>query len=162
MASRPLIFAGAGVLLVGVAFLVARPRVPDPATNPYAGVRGASRAKAAGLLVYYARVGDRERTVEPATVLRAGDQLRFVIRGERPRHIEVRLRDGEQPPVTVFPVGVAETPMVEPGRTLPGTVTVSPGGGKVVVTAMFSDSRRPVGAPSDATTEAITLTIAKD
>jgi len=162
MASRPLIFAGAGVLLVGVAFLVARPRVPDPATNPYAGVRGGSHAKAAGLQVYYARVGDLERAVEPATVLRAGDELRFVIRAERPRHVEVRLRDGEQPPVTVFPVGAAETPMVEPGRTLPGTVTVSPGGGKVVVTAMFSDSGRAVGAPADAATEAITLAIAKE
>ena len=162
MASRPLMFAGAGVLLVGVAFLVARPRVPDPATNPYAGVRGGSRAKAAGLLVHYARVGDRERAVEPATVLRAGDQLRFVVRGERPRYVEVRLRDGEQPPATLFPAGEAETRLVRPGETLPATVTVVTGGSRVVVTAMFSDRARPVGAPGDAETEAITIAIAKE
>jgi hypothetical protein len=162
MVPRALVFAGAGVLLVGLAFLVGRPRVPDPATNPYAGVRGASRAKAAGLQIYYARVGDRERAVQPATVLRAGDQLRFVIRGERPRHVEVRLRDGQQPPVTLFPVGVPETSLVAPGQTLPGGVTVAPGGGKVVVTATFSDSARPVGAPTDAETETITIAITKD
>ena len=162
MASRPLVFAGVGVLLVGVAFLVARPRVPDPATNPYAGVRGGSRGKAAGLQVYYARVGDRERAVEPATVLRAGDHLRFVVRGERPRHVEVRLRDGDQPPVTLFPIGESETKLVLPGETLPATVTVMAGGSRVVVTAMFSDRVRPVGAPGDAETEAITIAIAKD
>ena len=162
MVPRALVFAGAGVLLVGLAFLVGRPRVPDPATNPYAGVRGASRAKAAGLQIYYARVGDRERAVAPATVLRAGDQLRFVVRGERPRHVEVRLRDGQQPPVTFFPAGERDTKLAQPGETLPGTVTVAAGRGKVVVTAMFSDSARPIGAPADATTEATTIAIDKD
>jgi hypothetical protein len=162
MASRPLVFAGAGVLLVGVAFLVARPRVPDPATNPYAGVRGGSRAKAAGLIVHFGRVGDRERAVEPATVLRAGDRLRFVVRGERPRYVEVRVRDGEQPPATLFPAGEPETRLVQPGETLPAGVTVVAGGSRVVVTAMFSDRARPVGAPADAETEAITIAIAKD
>ncbi len=38
---RALILVGALGLLAGLAFLVARPRVPDPSTNPYAGVHGA-------------------------------------------------------------------------------------------------------------------------
>ena len=72
---------------------MARPHVPDPATEPYVGVRGASRAKAAGLEVHFKR-GGVEAGVEPATVLHAGDSLRFVVRGERARYVEVRLRDG--------------------------------------------------------------------
>ena len=83
---------------------MARPHVPDPATEPYAGVRGASRAKAAGLEVHFKR-GGVEAGVEPATVLHAGDSLRFVVRGERARHVEVRLRDGGGAPATVFPAG---------------------------------------------------------
>jgi len=37
--------------LIGLAFLVARPSVPDPATNPYAGKRGGSLDRLAGLLI---------------------------------------------------------------------------------------------------------------
>ena len=117
---RALIFAGIGALLVGLAFLVARPRVPDPATDPYAGVRGASRAKAAGLEVHFTRVGGRRAAPSsPRTVLRAGDSLRFVVRGERARHVEVRLRDGDAAPATVFPAGAGETALVQPRETLP-------------------------------------------
>ena len=92
--------------------------MPDPASEPYAGVRGASRAKAAGLEVHFRRDGV-ERAVEPATVLRAGDSLRFVVRGERARYVEVRLRDGGAAPATVFPAGAGETPLVQPRETLP-------------------------------------------
>ena len=113
--------------LVGLAFLVARPHVPDPATEPYAGVRGASRAKAAGLEVHFKRDGV-EAGVEPATVLHAGDTLRFVVRGERARHVEVRLRDGGGAAATVFPAGAGETPLVQPRETLPIRPVVGAGG----------------------------------
>jgi hypothetical protein len=160
--ARPFVFAGAGVLVIGLAFLVGRPRVPDPVSNPYAGKRGASRAKAAGLQVYYRRGEAREQAVAPATVLRAGDQLRFVVRGEGPLHVEVRVRDGDQPPATAFPAGAGETKVAAPGETLPGAVTVTAGGSRVVVTGMFSDHARPVGAPADGETQAITIAIAKE
>lgn len=158
---RALIFTGIGALLVGLAFLVARPRVPDPASEPYAGVRGASRANAAGLEVHFRR-GGVEEAVDPRTVLRAGDSLRFVVRGERARHVELRLRDGDAAPATVFPVGAGETTPVEPRETLPVRPTLAAGGAKVIVTALFSDRARPIGAAPDADTEVVNLAIAKE
>jgi hypothetical protein len=159
---RALVFLGAGALLVGLAFLVARPRVPDPATNPYAGVRGGSRAKAAGLGIHYLRDGV-DRAVEPATVLRAGDRLRLTVRSERPRHVEVRLRDGDAPPAVVFPAGGGkDAVLVQPREVLPVSPVVAPGGGRLVLTALFSDRPRGVGAPADPDTETVTITVAKE
>ena len=158
---RALIFTGIGGLLVGLAFLVARPHVPDPASEPYAGVRGASRAKAAGLEVHFRR-GGVEQAVDPRTVLRAGDILRFVVRGERARHVEVRLRDGGAAPATVFPAGAGDRALVQPRETLPVRPTLGAGGAKVIVTALFSDRARPVGAAADDDTEVVTLAIAKE
>ena len=158
---RALVFTGIGALLVGLAFLVARPRVPDPASEPYAGVRGASRAKAAGLEVHFRR-GGVEDAVDPRTVLRAGDSLRFVVRGERARHVEVRLRDGDAAPATVFPAGAGETALVQPRETLPVRPTLAVGGAKVIVTALFSDRARPIGGAADDDTEVVNLAIAKE
>jgi hypothetical protein len=158
---RALILTGILGLLVGLAFLVARPRVPDPATEPYVGVRGASRAKAAGLEVHFSR-GGGDQPVEPATVLRAGDRLRFVVRGERARHVEVRLRDGDAAPATIFPAGAGETAPIAPRETLPVRPTLGAGGAKVIVTALFSDRPRRIGAPADGDTEVVTLAIAKE
>ena len=158
---RALILTAILAALVGLAFLVARPHVPDPASEPYVGVRGASRAKAAGLEVHFKR-GGVEAIVEPATVLHEGDSLRFVVRGERPRYVEVRLRDGAGAPATVFPAESAETPRVAPRETLPIRSVLGAGGARVVVTALFSDRARPVGADADADTEVVTLAIAKE
>jgi hypothetical protein len=158
---RALVWSGAGALLVGLAFLVARPSVPDPATTPYVGLRGGSRGKAAGLKVTYQRDGV-ERVVEPGTALRAGDRLRLVVRGERPRHLEVRLRDGDGPVTTVFPAGAGETTPVPPGETLPVTPILVPGGARVVMTALFSDQPRPLGVPPDDNTEVVNLVILKE
>jgi hypothetical protein len=158
---RALALTGILAALIGLAFLVARPRVPDPASEPYVGVRGASRAKAAGLEVHFKRDGE-ERAVDPATVLRAGDVLRFVVRGERARFVEVRLRDGGAAPAPVFPGGGGETTLVQPRETLPIRATLGAGGAKVIVTALFSDRARPIGAPADDDTEVVTLAIAKE
>src|SRR5262249_62180270 len=95
---RALILTAILGALTGLAFLVARPHVPDPASEPYFGVRGASRGKAAGLGVHFRRGADAEHPVDPRTVLRAGDSLRFVVRGERPRQLEGRMRDGDVAP----------------------------------------------------------------
>jgi len=158
---RALILTAILAALVGLAFLVARPHVPDPSEEPYVGARGASRAKAAGLEVHFKRDGV-EAAVDPGTVLHAGDTLRFVVRGERARYIEVRLRDGAAAASTVFPAGASETPLVKPRDTLPIRPAIGPGGVRVVVTALFSDRARAVGADADADTEVVTLAIAKE
>jgi hypothetical protein len=158
---RALIFTGIGALLVGLAFLVGRPHVPDRASEPYVGVRGASRAKTAGLELHFSRAGI-EQTLGPATVLRAGDSLRIVVRGDRARYVEVRLRDGGAEPATVFPTGALETALVQPRGTLPIRPTLGAGGAKVIVTALFTDRARPVGAPADDETEVVTLALAKE
>jgi hypothetical protein len=124
---RPLILVGALALLTGLAFLVARPSVPDPITNPYAGKRGGSRDKSAGLLIRYRR-GDEMRSVEPQTVLRAGDVLGFKVRGEEASYLEVRLRDGAAAAQTIFPTGGAPlAAKVSPGDSLPVAPAVASG-----------------------------------
>ena len=158
---RPLILAGALAFLIGLAFLVARPSVPDPTTNPYAGQRGGSLDRSAGLLIRYRR-GDEVRPVDPQTVLHAGDGLELKVRGERASYLEVRLRDGEAAPRTIFPAEAPTTPPVSPGARLPVTPVVGPGGGKLVLTALFSDRPRPVGAPPDPDTLAVTAIVAKE
>jgi hypothetical protein len=160
-ARRPLILAGALAFLVGLAFVVARPRVPDPATNPYAGQRGGSLDKSAGLLIRYRR-GDEVRAVDPQTVLRAGDVLDLKVRGEQPSYLEVRLRDGAAAPKIIFPDGASTTPRVAPGDRLQVAPVVASGGGKLVLTALFSDRPRPVGAPPDPDLQTITAAISKE
>jgi hypothetical protein len=157
---RAFILIGALAFLTALAALVARPRVPDPATNPYAGERGASLAKSAGLEIHYRRNGD-EHPVDPQTVLRAGDVLRLVVRGERPRFLEVRMRDAAGPVVTVFPAGMDTTPKVAPRETLPVAPALGEGAGKVVVTAMFSDRPRAPGRPASGDVEAVTIAVDK-
>jgi hypothetical protein len=158
---RPLILAGALAFLTGLAFLVARPSVPDPTTNPYAGKRGGSLAKSAGLLIRYRR-GDEVRSVEPQTVLRAGDGLEFKVRGEQTSYLELRLRDGAAQARTIFPTDAPMTPRVAPGDTLPVALAVGPGGGKLVLTALFSDRPRSVGAPPEPDTLLVTAVVAKE
>ena len=158
---RALILVGILAALVGLAFLVARPHVPDPASEPYVGKRGASRAKAAGLAVHFLRDG-ADSPVDPGTVLRAGDRLRFLVRGERPRQLEVRMRDGDAAPATIFPGAARETAEVRPGAELSIQPRLAPGGKQVVVTALFSDRARVVGTPPDADTEVVNLLIPKE
>ncbi len=124
------------------------------------------------------------RLVDPATVLRAGDELRFTVRGEGPHYLEVRVKDGGSAPTTLFPdknapaesapsvgdggtapdaaVVQTTTPQVWPEEILPVTLPVAAGGGKLVVTALFSDKARPLGAPPDADTETITAVFGKE
>ena len=135
----------------GLAVLVARPHVPDPATNPYAGTRGASLSKSAGLQIRYRR-GEEVGATDPHTVLHAGDVLDFKVRADGPTYLEVRFRDGTEPPRTIFPAaGVTTTPQVAPGAALPAVETIGPSAGKVVVTAIFWTAPAPSAPPSTAT-----------
>ena len=99
---RALALAGILAGAYGLAVLVARPHVPDPATNPYVGKRGGSLSRSAGLEIRYRR-GDDVRAVDPQTVLRVGDELVFRVRGDGPVYLEVRWRDGAGPVQTIFP-----------------------------------------------------------
>jgi hypothetical protein len=151
----------------GLAVLVARPHVPDPATNPYVGKRGGSLAKSAGLEIRFRR-GDEVRVLDPQTALRVGDELVFTVRADGPTYLEVRWRDGAGAVQTIFPhdgattTGPPMTPLVTPRQELDRVRIAQPGAGKVVVTALFSDHPRPVGAPADPETRAITAVVAKE
>ena len=159
---RALALAGILAGAYGLAVLVARPHVPDPATTPYVGKRGGSLSRSAGLEIRYRR-GDDVRAVDPQTVLRVGDELVFRVRGDGPVYLEVRWRDGAGPVQTIFPNdGVATTPEVRPMQELPRVQVTGPGAGKVVVTALFSDRPHPVGAPADPDTRAITAIVTKE
>ena len=98
---RALILTAILGALVGLAFLVARPHVPDPGQRALRRRARGSRAKAAGLEFTSSAAASRPPSIR-RRVLHAGDALRFVVRGERPRHVEVRLRDGAAP-AAVFP-----------------------------------------------------------
>jgi len=54
------------------------------------------------------------------------------------------------------------TAPVQPRETLPVRLILEPGGSKVIVTALFSDRARPIGAAPDDETEVVTLAIAKE
>ena len=158
---RALVLTGALALLVGLAFLVARPPVPDPATNPSAGVRGGSLAQAAGLQITYRR-DVTDLPADPGTVLREGDGLRFVYRGQHARYLELRARDGDRPPATIFPVDRGAAQLVRPGQPLPARLIVGPGGGRLVITALLSDRPWPAGAPPDGDSQTVDLSFAKE
>jgi hypothetical protein len=159
---RALVLAGIIAGAYGLAVLVARPHVPDPATNPYLGKRGGSLSKSAGLEIHYRR-GEEVRAVDPQTVLHLGDELVFKVRAEGPVYLEVRWRDGAGPVQTIFPDdGAPLTRQVTPNEELPRVRLTTPGAGKVVLTALFSDRPRPVGAPADPETRATTALVTKE
>jgi hypothetical protein len=139
---RTLVLVAILAAIVGLAFLVARPSAEPPAATPYVGTRGASRANASGLAVSIRRAGDVDaQPLAPGTPVHGGELLRFRVRAEHARYLLVRLRDGAGAPGTIFPpagaTGAAE--LVQPGEALPVAPVLGPGGGKVVVTAVFAD-----------------------
>jgi hypothetical protein len=156
---RALGFAGGLALVVGLAFLVARPRGGAPAESPYAGARGASRGQAAGMQILVRRGGEL-RALQPGTPLHAGDVLRFVVRGERERYVVVRMRDAGGPASTLFPAA-GQAASVSPGATLPIAPTIGPEAGKVALTALFADHPFPVDAAPGPDTEVISLVLEK-
>jgi hypothetical protein len=146
---RAAILIGVLALMAGLAYLVAHPTADPTVVEPYVGERGASRTKASGLAISFAR-GAEVQALAPGTPLRAGDALRFAVRAERARHLMVRLRDGDAPAETIFPAGASASALVQPGEKLPARHVVTPGAGKVVVTAVFADHPFPLdGARGD-------------
>ena len=154
-ATRPLVLVGIIALLAGIAVLVARPRPDPPAVAPYAGPRGASLVKAAGLVPYWRRELET-RPLVPGTKLRAGDVVQFKVRTDRPRFLEVRDRDR-----VLFPSGPTAQE-VKSGEALPVTLTLDGSPRKEVITALFGDYPFPVGAPPAADLLPVTIEIEKE
>src|SRR4051812_14306521 len=87
---RPLWLAGVLAAVVGLAFLVARPRTD---TSPVAvNYTGSKVVKPPGLQIYLQREGEM-RVLAPGTPVHAGDALHFVARVSEPRYLAVRARD---------------------------------------------------------------------
>lgn len=132
----------------GLALLVARPRVDPPAAVPYGGKRGASLAKSAGLKVLWQR-GLELQVLKPGTALRSGDVIRFVVRADRPRYLEIRARDAAGKERIVYPGGGPGTPsaLVKPDQALEGVMILDAAPGKETVMSLFGDSPFPIGQP---------------
>jgi hypothetical protein len=128
--------------MIGLAFLVARVRPGPPPPTEVGG-------RASGLSVVYLRAGEIRRA-SPDSTLAPGDVLRFSMRADRPRYLEVRLRAAGAAAVrTIFPDG-PQAQLVRPGETLPVEAVVGAGAGKTMVTAIFADHPFAAGgAPPD-------------
>jgi DNA-directed RNA polymerase specialized sigma24 family protein len=113
---RALWLGGGLVLVSALALLVARPRRPDLADVPYAGIKGASRVKASGIQIAVRR-DEEVRPLDPGAALRPGDRLHFRVRAERPRYLELRVR-GAGGDTRVFPDSGTEAVLVRPGQSL--------------------------------------------
>ncbi|HVR63764.1 MAG TPA: hypothetical protein VMU50_17805 [Polyangia bacterium] len=142
---RALVLAGIIVAMGAVAALVARPRVPPPAAVPYAGARGGSLAKAAGLIAY-GRRGDETWPLAPGAALRPGDEVLLKVRTDRPRYLEVRVRGGGPDERTIFPAkGATLAALVTSGEALPLSVPIDDKPGRLVIVGHFADHAFPVG-----------------
>lgn len=113
---RALWMGGGLVFAASLALLVARPRSPDRGEVPYAGLKGASRATAAGIQITVGH-GPELSALAPGAVLRPGDRLHFRVRSERPRYLELRVRDAGSD-ARVFPGSGSWAPLVSPGQAL--------------------------------------------
>jgi DNA-directed RNA polymerase specialized sigma24 family protein len=157
---RALWLGGAAVGVAALALLVARPPVPDRDTVPYAGLRGASRTRAAGIEIAVRR-GEEVRPLQPATAVRAGDRLHFKVRAERPRHLELRARTaaGE---VTLFPAAGTTAALVRPGQALDADYVVAGTDRRIWIVARFADHPFPLGRPAGPGIEVVPIALDRE
>jgi len=132
---RVLALTAAIAAVVGLAFLVARPRADtDPVAVNLASTKG---NRPPGLKIFLQR-GPELAVLDPATELHRGDALRFVVRASAPRYLVVRARDGAGHEHVVFPGGGAETAaLVRPDQALPDALAIDDTPGKETVIALF-------------------------
>jgi hypothetical protein len=167
---KRLAWLGGGLALVcGLALVVARPRSPDRGDIPYAGLKGASRAQAAGIQISLGH-GAEVRPLDPTTTVAPGDRLFFRVRAERPRYLELRVRDpdGDR---RLFPVGGGDAVLVRPGQALGAAYLVSTAGsageakertahgGKIWIVGLFSDQPFPLDRPPGPDVEVLPVRI---
>lgn len=132
---RPLWLVGILGAMIGLAFLVARPRADhDPAAVAYA-ERGVARSRAPGLQIFYSR-GAEVGVLAPGVPLRGGDALRFVVRCDQPRYLILRGQGGGDRERLLFPAD-GRAALVHSGETLPATLVLAGAPGDAAVTALF-------------------------
>jgi hypothetical protein len=165
---RPLWLMGSLAAVVGLAFLVARPRTDTtPVAVNYTGVKS---AKPPGLQIYLHRA-DEVRILAPGTPVRAGDALRFVARIAEPRYLAVRARDAAGNEQILFPAagadagaggGGVDAQRVQPGQALPGALVLDAVPGRQIVVAMFSDRPFRAADPPGDGVEVVTIELVKE
>ena len=150
--------AGIGAI-VGLAFVVGRLYISNEsvAVN-YLATRG---PRPPGLKIFLQR-GQVLTVLDPATELRDGDRLRFVVRASAPRYLVLRARDGAGRDQQLYPAPGAGTAVaVEPGQTLPSPLAIDATPGKETVTALFGERPFPVGAPPSGDVQVVTIDLKK-
>jgi hypothetical protein len=134
--ARVLGLTAAIALVIGLAFLVARPRADlRPVAVNLAAQKG---PRPPGLKIFLQRAGDLQ-ILDPTTELRSGDALRFVVRASAPRYLVVRLRDGSGHERVVFPrAGARAAALVQPDAALPDALAIDgASAGRQTLTALF-------------------------
>jgi hypothetical protein len=134
--ARVLGLTAAIALVIGLAFLVARPRADlQPVAVNLAAQKG---PRPPGLKIFRQRGGELQ-ILDPTTELRPGDALRLVVRASAPRYLVVRLRDGAGHERVVFPgAGAREAALVGPDAALPDPLAIDvASAGRQTLTALF-------------------------
>jgi len=164
---RPLALIGALGAVVGLAFLVARPRTDAPTVAlDHTGDRGTHPP---GLRIDVRR-GEEVRTLAPGTPLRAGDVLRFVPRIPAPRYLVVRARDAAGHERVLFPPAAGEADagaaasavLVQPGEPLPGSLVLDAAPGRQFIIALFADRPFRAGDPTTDGIDVVTIDLVKE
>ncbi|HET6151095.1 MAG TPA: hypothetical protein VFH68_26400 [Polyangia bacterium] len=154
--ARALGLTAAIALVIGLAFLVARPRAD---TQPVAVNLAAQKGpRPPGLKIFLQRAGELQ-ILDPTTELRRGDALRFVVRASAPRYLVVRLRDGAGHERVVFPrAGARDAALVRPDAALPDALPIDDASaGRQTLTALFS--QRPFAVDERAGAELEVATV---
>jgi hypothetical protein len=104
------------------------------------GARPDLQAKGGPVLQLFARRGVQVFAVEPGSVLRPGDQLRFVVEPGELDHVLIASRDGAGSFSVYYPFGATESGAVTPSTRseLPGSVTLDGTLGEEHLWAVFS------------------------
>lgn len=178
---RALWLGGALIGVAALALVVARPPTPEKTSVPYAGDKGASRARIAGLEIRVRR-GAEVRPLKIDDTLSPGDRLHFRARTQHPRFLELRARTPAGD-VRIFPPSGTEAALVAPGHPLatdfvvpslpplpppPGpaapadsrntsTAEARPIARSLWIVGLFSDRAFPLDRPPTPTTEVVTI-----
>lgn len=144
---------------VGLAFVVGRLYISrESVAVNYLATRG---PRPPGLKIFLQR-GQELTVLDPATELRDGDQLRFVVRASAPRYMVLRARDGAGHERQLFPARDATTAApVQPDQTLPGVLPIDATPGREIVTALFGERAFPIDAPPSDEVQAVTIELKK-
>jgi len=145
--------------VVGLSFVVGRLYISrDSVAVNYLATRG---PRPPGLKIFLQR-GQELTVLDPATELRDGDQLRFVVRASAPRYLVLRARDGAGHARQLFPArDAAIAAPVQPDQTLPGVLPIDATPGRETVTALFGERAFPIDAPPSDEVQAVTIELKK-